>query len=153
MASETYRGAVCCSLESVFGTMWSTIGCPFGLAEAVVREMANQKLRVLGAVLRLAPPVMAALSAHYSNLYVTTLDMHLIRVLRDSAARESLSHVLRKNIAAVEQSRLNLIGNLHLCDSGKEFIDGILSWTEKTLRLAGVLPGRDSNHVSGEVIL
>ncbi len=36
------------SLDHRFGTLWSTVDCPFGLAQSVVHEMAHQKLRALG---------------------------------------------------------------------------------------------------------
>ena len=42
---EVYRGSACHSYEQLFGTMWTTIFCPIGLAEAIVHEMAHQKLR------------------------------------------------------------------------------------------------------------
>src|SRR5262249_37849471 len=36
------------SLAHRFGTLWSTVDCPFGLAQSIVHEMAHQKLRALG---------------------------------------------------------------------------------------------------------
>jgi hypothetical protein len=33
--SEVYRGSSCHSFERLFGTMWATIFCPIGLAEAI----------------------------------------------------------------------------------------------------------------------
>src|SRR5204862_3327959 len=36
---EIYRGSSCHSFERLFGTLWATIFCPLGLAEAIVHEL------------------------------------------------------------------------------------------------------------------
>jgi hypothetical protein len=145
ISSEIYRGAVSCSVESLFGTMWSTIFCPFGLAEATIREVASQKLRVLGAVLQFPASTMAALHAHYSNVHVTALDLHLVQALGDSSVREVLARVLEKNVTIIEEGNANLGRELCPGNAGSEFIESILDWTAKTIQLANAFLAGDMN--------
>jgi hypothetical protein len=119
--------------------MWSTIFCPFGLAEAMVHEVASQKLRVFGAALQFAPSMMTALHAQYSYVHVTSLDLHLVQAQRDSSVREALVRVLEKNVTRIQEGGTNLSRQLCSCNSGLEFIEGILDWTAKTIQLASVV--------------
>ena len=67
-STDIYRGSLCHSFERLFGTIWATIFCPTGLAEAIVHEMAHQKLRVLGVSVESAT---AVVGNNPSNLYAS----------------------------------------------------------------------------------
>ena len=162
-SAEIYRGSSCHSFERLFGTLWATIYCPIGLAEAIVHEMAHQKLRVLGVSFESATaivandpsglyvspiikergrPMTAVLHAQYSYVYVTTLDLHMLRPERDPAKRQVLGCVLERNLARIEEGYETLQRYFQSGEHGKEFMEGFSAWTEKTIGLAKDLLGR-----------
>jgi prolyl 4-hydroxylase len=165
-SAETYRGSSCHSFERLFGTLWATIFCPIGLAEAIVHEMAHQKLRVLGvsfesaatvvgndpSELYVSPiikerlrPMTAVLHAQYSYLHVTELDIHILRAERDAAKRDVLSHVLERNLSRIEEGYDTTRRYFKPGDHGREFMQGLCDWTERTIALAKDVLGRDGN--------
>ena len=106
-----YRGSSSHSYERLFGTVWLTVMCPIGAAEAIVHEMAHQKLRVLGVSFELASrvvgndrrslyvspivkdrlrPMTAVLHAQYSYIHVTQLDIHILDSERNDRRRDVL---------------------------------------------------------------
>lgn len=164
-STEIYRGSSCHSFERLFGTLWATIYCPIGLAEAIFHEMAHQKLRVLGvsfesatalvgndpSELYVSPiikdrrrPITAVLHAQYSYVYVTTLDIHMFRAERDPAKHEVFGRVLERNLARIEEGYQTLRRHFEPGEHGREFMEGFYAWTEKTMGLAKDLLGRGS---------
>jgi len=165
-STEIYRGSSCHSFEPLFGTLWATIFCPIGLAEAIVHEMAHQKLRVLGvsfesagtvvgndpSELYVSPivkerlrPMTAVLHAQYSYLHVTELDTHILRAEREAARREVLSHVLERNLSRIEEGYDTTRRHFKPGDHGREFMEGLYDWTERTIALAKDVLGRGGN--------
>jgi prolyl 4-hydroxylase len=168
-STEIYRGSTCHSFESLFGTLWATIYCPIGLAEAIVHEMAHQKLRVLGVSFESATaivgndpsevyvspivkerrrPMTAVLHAQYSYVYVTTLDLYMFRAECDPARREVLGRVLGRNLARIEEGHETLRRCFIPGKHGQEFMEGFSAWTEKTMALAKSLLGRGNANVA-----
>jgi ADP-heptose:LPS heptosyltransferase len=162
-SSEIYRGSLCHSYEHIFGTMWATIFCPIGLAEAIVREMAHQKLRVLGVSLEAATtivnndpfdlyaspinnnrlqPMTAVLHATYAYVHVAALDIHLLKAERNSDRRAVISQVLDRNLARVEKGFDVILKHFEPGKHGREFIEGFYTWTESVIRSAEELLGR-----------
>jgi len=156
-SAEIYRGSSCHSFERLFGTMWATIHCPIGLAEAIVHEMAHQKLRVLGVSFESATtvvgndparlydspiikdrlrPMTAVLHAEYSYVHVTTLDIHMLKAERDPIRREVLGRVLATNLARIEEGYDTLRRHFEPGEHGREFMEGFSGWTEKTISSA-----------------
>jgi HEXXH motif-containing protein len=156
-STEIYRGSVCHSFEQLFGTMWATIFCPIGLAEAIVHEMAHQKLRALGVSFETATnivgnqpsarydspvikdrlrPMTAVLHAEYSYVHVTTLDSHMLAAERDPTRRAVLTEVLARNLARIEEGYDTLQRHFSPGEHGQAFMDGFFSWIEKTIHLA-----------------
>jgi HEXXH motif-containing protein len=72
-SAEIHRGSSSNSYERLFGTVWATIYCPIGLAEAVVHEMAHQKLRALGLSLESATTIVGN---DPSELFVSPVVKH-----------------------------------------------------------------------------
>ena len=143
--------------------MWATIFCPIGLAEAVVHEMAHQKLRVLGVSVESATtvvgnnpsdlyvspiikdrlrPMTAVLHAEYSYVHVTTLDIHLVQAERDSTRRKILRGVLERNLLRIEEGYETLRKYFVPGEHGREFMEGFYTWTERTIASARDLLGR-----------
>lgn len=164
VSSEIYRGSSCHSFERLFGTMWATIFCPLGLAEAMVHEMAHQKLRVLGVSFESATtvvgndptdlyvspiikdrlrPMTAVLHAEYSYVHVTALDIHLLRAERDPARRAVLREVLARNLARIEEGIDCIRTHFRPGEHGRAFMEGFYDWTARTVRAGHELLAAD----------
>jgi ADP-heptose:LPS heptosyltransferase len=161
-SAEIYRGSLCHSFECLFGTMWATIFCPIALAEAIVHEMAHQKLRVLGVSFESATavvgndrsnllvspvikdrlrPMTAVLHAQYSYVHVTALDVHLLAAESNSARREALREVLERNLARIKEGFDTIQKHFEPGEHGIEFMSGLRAWTERVIRSAEDLLG------------
>jgi HEXXH motif-containing protein len=167
LSTAIYRGSSSHSFEQLFGSMWATIFCPIGLAEAIVHEMAHQKLRVLGVSFESATavvgndpsdlyvspiikdrqrPMTAVLHAEYSYVYVTALDIHLVEAEPDSAKRKVLSRMLERNLSRIEEGYDTIRRHFKPGEHGREFMEGFYAWTERTIASAAQLLGRGSRH-------
>jgi HEXXH motif-containing protein len=156
-SNEIYRGSSCHSYERLFGTMWATVYCPLGLAEAIVHEMAHQKLRTLGVSFEAATsvvgndqselfpspvvkerlrPMTAVLHAEYSYVHVTTLDIHLLEAEHDPTRRDALRVVLKRNLARIEEGLDTIQRHFKPGIHGPQFMAGFLNWTERTIASA-----------------
>jgi ADP-heptose:LPS heptosyltransferase len=164
-SNAIFRGSSSHSYEVFFGTLWSTVFCPIGMAQAIVHEMAHQKLRALGVSfesstsivgnspsnLYVSPiiktrlrPMTAVLHAEYSFVHVTALDIHVLKAERDRNRRETLSEVLQKNVSRIEEGYDTLREHFIPGEHGREFMEGFLYWTENTIREAKDLLGLGS---------
>ena len=153
-STEIYRGSLCHSYESLFGTMWATIFCPLGLAEAMVHEVAHQKLRALGVSVESATaivgndpsdlyvspiikdrlrPLTAVLHAEYSYVHVTALDIAIVKAEHDSMRREVMRGVLETNLTRIEEGYEILRKHFIPAAHGEEFIKSFFNWTERTI--------------------
>jgi ADP-heptose:LPS heptosyltransferase len=175
-SEEIYRGSLCHSYERLFGTMWATIFCPIGLAEAIVHEVAHQKLRVLGvslesaarvvgndpADLYLSPiikerlrPLTAVLHAEYSYVHVTALDIHMLNGESNAARRAGLAEVLETNLARIEEGYGTLQQHFKAGEHGEEFMAAFLAWTERIMddarHLLSHAPGAGKSKRTGPV--
>lgn len=160
---EIYRGSSCHSYESLFGTLWATAFCPIGLAEAIVHELAHQKLRALGVSFESATaivgnhpsrlytspvvkdrerPMTAVLHAQYSYVHVVALDLHLLEVETDPARREALASVLERNLSRIEEGRDTIRRYFEFGGHGREFMEGFSRWTDTTIEAGRLLLGR-----------
>jgi HEXXH motif-containing protein len=154
---EIYRGSSSHSYERLFGTVWATVFCPIGLAEAIVHEMAHQKLRVLGVSFESATaivgndpsdlyvspivkyrlrPMTAVLHAQYSYVHVTTLDIHLLWAERDLARSDVLRGLLKRNLSRIEEGYDTIRAQFKPGRHGTEFMEGFCDWTERTITMA-----------------
>jgi prolyl 4-hydroxylase len=166
-STEIYRGSLCHSYECLFGTLWATIFCPIALAEAIVHEMAHQKMRVLGTSfesarsivgnnpsdLYISPiikdrerPMTAVLHAEYSYVHVTALDIQLFKAEREASRRKVLSEVLERNMLRIEEGYATIQEHFIPGEHGREFMEGFLRWTERTIREAKELLGHNGKH-------
>ena len=156
-SNQMYRGSVCHSEERLFGTMWATIFCPLGLAEAIIQELAHQKLRVLGvahnastAIVQNDPaelhscavvkdqlqPLTAVLHEEYAYVHVTALDIEILRTERDTQRRAVIKEVLERNLQRVEAGHDTLQKHFRAGEHGQDFINGFFDWTERTIGAA-----------------
>jgi ADP-heptose:LPS heptosyltransferase len=162
-SAEIYRGSSSHSFERHFGTVWATIYCPIGLAQAIVHEMAHQKLRVLGVSFESATtvvgndpsavyvspiikgrlrPMTAVLHAEYSYVHVTAFDIHLVEMERDHVRREALQRVLRRNLLRIQEGYETICQHFEPGEHGREFMEGFSGWIRKTIESGQILLGR-----------
>ena len=153
-SKEVYRGSSCHSFERYLGTLWSTIHCRYGLAEAIVHEMAHQKLRAMGVSFESATrivgndptgryaspivkdrlrPMSAVLHAQYSYVHVTEMDMFMVMAESDSSRRAVLKNVLRRNLHRIGEGDAILGTHFVAGAEGNEFMVGLKSWTRRVM--------------------
>ncbi|MFZ2031037.1 MAG: HEXXH motif-containing putative peptide modification protein [Vitreimonas sp.] len=151
---EIHGGSSSNSSEALFGTLWATIHCPVGFAQAIVHEMAHQKLRALGVSLETATsivgndpndlyvspvikhrlrPMPAVLHAQYSFIHVTALDILVFKAERDPRRQDVLGGVLAKNLVRIEEGYETLGKHFKPIGDGWAFMAGLSDWTERTI--------------------
>lgn len=150
------------SEESMFGTMWATFYDPLGLAQAFVHEMAHQKLRALGVSFEAADrlitnrpgelfaspirkdrprPMTAVFHAEYSFIYVTALDVEMIRAEADPARRATLLSLLSRNVTRMEEGLEVIKRHVKVDAEGRDFVDGFYAWAERVIESGNDLLG------------
>jgi hypothetical protein len=157
IGAEIYRGSACHSYGRLFGTMWTTIHCPYGTAEAIVHEMAHQKLRALGLSFEHATcivandpseryespivkdrlrPMTAVVHAEYSYVHVTNLDIRMIAAEGEEARRAALLPVLTRNVARIQEGYDTIQKHFRPGLHGAEFMSSFSDWTRRTIQTA-----------------
>jgi hypothetical protein len=143
------------SLEEDFGVICATVNNALGLAQAMVHEMAHQKLRALGvsfesasrlvtndpAVLLDSPirkdrrrPMTAVFHAQYSFIHVTCLDLHMITGEADPVVRDHLLMLLARNVPRMEAGMEELTGRVETDAAGSVFVAAFLAWAAEVIR-------------------
>jgi prolyl 4-hydroxylase len=79
---------------------------------------------------------MAVLHAEYSYIYVTALDIHIVRAERDLARRTAIEGVLERNLGRIEEGYGTLKTHFKPGEHGVEFMRGLFAWTERTIETA-----------------
>ena len=141
--------------EDLFGVVFATVEHPLTLAEALVHEMAHQKLHALGISIDSASrlivnsprelyespiirdrlrPMSAVFHAQYSFTYVTELDSRLVNYVQDDNERTSLLLLLSDNLPRIEHGLVTVQDNIITDASGALFVDGYISWAEKVIK-------------------
>jgi hypothetical protein len=140
--------------EGQFGTLMATVEDPLGLAQAMVHEMAHQKLRALGISVESAQrlivngpdelypspvrhdslrPMTAIFHAVYSFLHVVALDLRMIAAEQDPAVRERLVLLLARNVPRMQAGFATLRENLRTDPAGAVFCGAFMAWAEAIL--------------------
>jgi len=143
------------SEEAEFGIVMVTVDSPFGLAQALVHEMAHHKLRALGVSLLRAErlvandpnqlytspiivgrkrPMTAVLHAQYSFIHVTALDVAVYRGAGEaSELREQAVYLLARNVPRMEAGYDELGRHLQTDEDGAAFQSGFMAWSAEVL--------------------
>lgn len=154
-AGKHVPGSSSHSMEEEFGTVMVTVDSPFGLAQALVHEMAHHKLRALGVSLLRAErlvandpnqlytspiivgrkrPMTAVLHAQYSFIHVTTLDVAVYRGAGGaSELREQATYLLARNVPRMEAGYEELDRHLQTDEDGTAFRSGFMAWSAEVL--------------------
>ena len=148
------RGSNSHSDEDRFGTMYGTVHDPVGLSEAMVHEMAHNKLRGLGVYVERAfrivtnppdqlfespirkdrpRPMSAVLHAQYSFIYVTQLDLKCLAEETDPVVADAWLSMLALNVPRMELGFEEIRRSIALDATGRLFIDGFFAWSERVI--------------------
>lgn len=142
------------SHEGDFGAILVTVDDPIGLAQALVHEMAHQKLRALGVSFEWADrlitnpaserfvspirkdrtrPMTAVFHAQYSFIYVTALDLHMLAEAEDAMERTRILMFLARNVPRMQAGQEEIVRNIRTDDAGSRFLAGFLRWSAAVL--------------------
>ncbi|NDD27738.1 MAG: HEXXH motif domain-containing protein [Proteobacteria bacterium] len=140
--------------EDKFGTMYATVFDPIGTAEAMVHEMAHNKLRGLGIYVEAAQrlitnapdqlfespirkdrmrPMTAVLHAQYSFIHVTQLDLKMLAVETDTRVRDGILSMLAWNVPRMELGYDEIRSSIRVDAMGQMFIDGFFAWSDRVI--------------------
>jgi hypothetical protein len=140
--------------EDQFGSLMATVEDPLGLAQAMLHEMAHQKLRALGISVEGAQhlivnepdetyrspvrhdamrPMTAIFHAVYSFIHVVALDVRMIAAEEDPAVRERMVLLLARNVPRMQMGFATLRESLRTDPAGAVFCGAFMRWAEAIL--------------------
>ena len=136
------------------GHIWATVFDALGLAQALVHELAHTKLFDLGLALEsdhhliINPrtqlfespirkdrprPMSAVFHAQYSFIYVTALDLQLLKLKPNAELRGRVLRLLARNVARMDQG-FELIERAARLDArGEAFVSAFMRWSAQVL--------------------
>lgn len=142
------------SYEQHFGVVCVTVDNAVGCAQALVHEMAHQKLRALGVSVETAwrlitnptsalypspikigklRPMTAVFHAEYSFIYVTELDIRMLAAESDDLSRQHILQLLMRNVVRMEAGYETLKRGLQTDAAGDVFAGAFLHWAKRTI--------------------
>ncbi|HEV7426510.1 MAG TPA: HEXXH motif-containing putative peptide modification protein [Thermoanaerobaculia bacterium] len=142
------------SHEWWFGTVCVTVDSAIGCAQALVHEMAHQKLRALGVSVEsawrlvandpselfpspirigVARPMTAVLHAQYSFIYIVELDLRMLAAENDPIVRDHILQLLMRNVMRMEAGYETLARNIRTDAAGECFLDAFLAWARRAI--------------------
>jgi hypothetical protein len=150
------KASHCHSIETMPGTMWSTINCPLMLAESYVHELAHQKLFGLGLfkescerlvanphgeqyrspVITDRPrPMTAVVHGVYAYAYVTELDLHVARARFESDAERHRRVLARvdTNVRRLQEGYAEIRAHLRTDAAGAAFFPPFFAWLDRLI--------------------
>ena len=148
------RGSASTSRSSQFGVVWVTTQDPAATAQALVHEMAHNKLFALGLELEASTrliknpvddlydspirtdrkrPMSAVFHAQYSFMHVTALDVAMLAGETDPAMRDHLAGLLRRNLERMAAGQREIAAHVETDTEGAVFVAAFLAWTTQVL--------------------
>jgi HEXXH motif-containing protein len=143
------------SEEAEFGVVMLTVDHPFGVAQALVHEMAHHKLRALGVSLLRADrlvandpaelyaspiivgrkrPMTAVLHSQFAFIHVTALDVAVYQGAAEAdELRPQAVYLLARNVPRMEAGQEVLKRHLVTDSEGEGFRDAFISWSDEVL--------------------
>lgn len=140
--------------EDKFGTMYATVYDPVGTAEAMVHELAHNKLRALGVYVESAQrlvtnppdelfespvrkdrmrPMTAVLHAQFSFIHVTQLDLCMLETETDARARDAMLTMLAWNVPRMALGFDEIRSAIRVDAMGRLFIDSFFAWSARVI--------------------
>lgn len=148
------RGSASTSQSGRFGVVWVTTQDPAATAQALVHEMAHNKLFALGLELegcgRLITnpldrlydspvrtdrrrPMSAVFHAEYSFIHVLALDAAMLAGEADPGMRGYLAGLVRRNLGRMEAGRREIAAHVETDAEGAIFVGAFLDWAGRVI--------------------
>lgn len=143
------------SYEDDFGGIHVTVDCALGLAQALVHEMAHQKLRALGVSFESAArlivnppsqrfespirkdclrPMTAVFHAQYSFIHVTALDLAMLATATDEHEQQLILMLLARNVPRMQAGYAEIEQHIQVDAAGAQFLAAFMSWSAEVIR-------------------
>lgn len=151
----TVPGSSSHSVEEEFGTIMVTVDSAIGLAQAIVHEMAHQKLRALGVSLMQASglitndpvklftspiitnrkrPMTAVVHAQYSFIHVTALDVAIYdAVIMTEDQKRFAVYLLARNVPRMKAGYEEIAAHVETDADGALFMTAFMNWSRAVL--------------------
>ncbi len=152
---EAALGSSSHSYEDQFGSIHATVDNALGFAQAMIHEMAHQKLRALGVAVESADrlvandpserfdspirkdqtrPMTAVLHAQYSFIHVTALDLHMLAAANGKRERQFILMLLARNVPRMQAGYQEVAQNIRTDEPGRLFVDAFMDWSRDVLQ-------------------
>jgi HEXXH motif-containing protein len=152
---ERALGSSSNSYEEDFGSVHATVDDALGLAQALIHEMAHQKLRVLGVSIETAErlitnnpleqfpspirenrprPMTAVFHAQYSFIHVTALDLHMLAAAEGERERQRILMLLARNVPRMQAGYDEVAQHIRTDAAGRLFVEAFMDWSRNVLQ-------------------
>ncbi len=143
------------SYEEDFGSVHATIDNVLGFAQALIHEMAHQKLRALGVSIETAErlitnssseefespirkdrkrPMSAVIHAQYSFIHVTALDLYMLDNANGQRERQHILMLLARNVPRMQLGFEEVATHVKTDEAGRQFVDAFMCWSNEVLK-------------------
>jgi HEXXH motif-containing protein len=143
------------SYEEDFGSVHATVDNALGFAQALIHEMAHQKLRALGVSFEMAErlitnnpseefespirkdrtrPMSAVVHAQYSFIHVTALDLHMLAKANGQRERQFILMLLARNVPRMQLGYEEVARHVKTDEAGRQFIEAFMNWSSDVLQ-------------------
>jgi HEXXH motif-containing protein len=151
---EQALGSSSHSFEDDFGGVHVTVDNALGMAQALIHEMAHQKLRALGVSIETAQrliandpaelfespirkdrprPMSAVFHAQYSFIYVTALDLYMLAGAQSEKERQHILMLLARNVPRMQAGYGEVERNIKTDSEGDSFVGAFMEWSRDVL--------------------
>lgn len=152
---ESALGSSSHSYEEDFGSVHATVDNALGFAQALIHEMAHQKLRALGVSFETserliangpserfespirkdqARPMTAVFHAQYSFIHVTALDLHMLAKSQRERERQYILMLLARNVPRMQQGYEEVTRHIKTDEPGRAFVGAFMDWSSCVLQ-------------------
>lgn len=152
---EAALGSSSHSYEDQFGSIHATVDNALGFAQAMIHEMAHQKLRALGVSIESADrlvandpseryespirkdqtrPMTAVLHAQFSFMHVTALDLRMLAAADGERERQFILMLLARNVPRMRAGYEEVARNIRTDEPGRLFVGAFMEWSQDVLR-------------------
>jgi hypothetical protein len=143
------------SSSDELGSLHATVDNTLGLAQALVKEMAHQKLRSLGVAASAANrlivndsseqfespvrkdrllPMTAVFHVQYSFMHVTALDLYMLARAESEWERQCILMLLARNIPRMQAGCEVISSRIRTDDAGEPFLEAFMNWSRGILQ-------------------
>ena len=143
------------SSSDELGSLHVTVDSALGLTQALLKEMAHQKLRSLGVAASGANrlivndsteqfespvrkdrllPMTAVFHGQYSFMHVTALDLHMLARAESEWERQCILMLLARNIPRMQAGCEVISSHIRTDAAGEPFLEAFMNWSRSILQ-------------------